>query len=120
MKNPLKIKRVLRMRRHRRIRAKIFGTKERPRLSLFRSSKHLWAQVIDDRTGHTIVAASTKELKGKSKKTKTEEARLVGALIARRAKEKGISRVVFDRGGYAYHGRLAAFADAARAEGLSF
>ncbi len=112
-----------RIRRHLRIRKKIFGTPERPRLSVFRSLKHIYAQIIDDTIGHTLVAASTldpeirEELKGK---TKTEQAKLVGKLIAKRALEKGITKVVFDRGGHKYHGRVKALAEAAREGGLIF
>lgn len=120
MRNLLKIKRTLRGRRHRRVRAKIVGTAERPRLSVFRSSKHIWVQLIDDETGKTLIAASSKELKSKAKKMKTEDAHLVGELIAKRAKEKGITKVVFDRGGYAYHGRVAALGEGARNGGLTF
>lgn len=112
-----------RIRRHLRIRKKIFGTPERPRLSVFRSLKHIYAQIIDDTIGHTLAAASTldpeirEELKGK---TKTEQAKLVGKLIAKRALEKGITKVVFDRGGHKYHGRVKALAEAAREGGLIF
>ncbi len=112
-----------RRRRHRRVRKKVVGTPERPRLSVFKSLKHIYAQVIDDYRGHTLVAASTldpelrKELKGL---TKTEKARLVGKLLAKRALEKGLKRVVFDRGGYKYHGRVKALAEGAREGGLEF
>ena len=112
-----------RARRHFRVRKKVYGTPERPRLNVFRSDKHIYAQVIDDTEGHTLAAASTvdSELAGKVKgKTKTEQAKLVGELVARRAQEKGIKSVVFDRGGYKYHGRVQALADAAREAGLEF
>lgn len=112
-----------RKRRHWRIRKKIFGTPERPRLSVFGSLNHIYAQIIDDTKGHTIVAASTldKEIGGKVKHTgNVEAARLVGQLIAKRAIEKGIKMVVFDRGGHAYHGRVKALAEAAREAGLEF
>jgi len=112
-----------RARRHFRVRKKVYGTPERPRLNVFRSDKHIYAQVIDDTEGHTLAAASTvdSELAGKVKgKTKTEQAKLVGELVARRAQEKGIKAVVFDRGGYKYHGRIQALADAAREAGLEF
>ncbi len=109
--------------RHARIRKKVFGTPERPRLSVFRSLKHIYAQVIDDTRGHTLVAASTldpeirEQLRGL---TKTEQSRLVGQLVARRALARGVVRVVFDRGGYKYHGRVRALAEGARSEGLEF
>jgi large subunit ribosomal protein L18 len=109
--------------RHARIRKKVFGTAERPRLSVFRSLKHIYAQLIDDERGHTLAAASTldpeirDQLKGLRK---TDQSRIVGQLLARRAKAKGIVRVVFDRGGYKYHGRVRALAEGARSEGLEF
>ncbi len=116
-------KRQLRQRRHRRVRKKVFGTPERPRLCVYGSLNHMYAQIIDDTVGHTLVAASTldKELKGKfSHGGNVEAARLVGELIARRAIDKGIKKVVFDRGGFKYHGRVKALADAARQTGLEF
>ncbi len=112
-----------RKRRHRRIRKKVFGTPERPRLSVYGSLKHMYAQIIDDTRGHTLVAASTldKELRGKyTHGGNVEAARLVGQLIAKRALEAGIQKVVFDRGGFRYHGRVKALAEAARQEGLQF
>jgi len=112
-----------RLRRHRRIRKKVFGTPERPRLCVFRSNKHIYAQVIDDTIGHTLVSASTldPELREKLQKTWNKEAaREVGKLIARRALEKGIKKVVFDRGGYKYHGRVKELAEGAREGGLVF
>ena len=112
-----------RKRRHKRVRKKVFGTPERPRLNVFRSLKHIYAQIIDDTVGHTLVAASTldPELRGKlNGKTKTEKAREVGLLIAKRALAKGIKKVVFDRGGYKYHGRVKALAEGAREGGLEF
>jgi large subunit ribosomal protein L18 len=112
-----------RLKRHLRIRKKISGTAERPRLSVFRSSKHIYAQLIDDEKGITLAFASTldKELRGKITNGGTvEAARQVGELIAKRAKEKGVAKVVFDRGGYLYHGRVQALADAAREGGLEF
>jgi len=113
-----------RQRRQIRVRSKIDGTSERPRLNVFRSANHIYAQVIDDIVGHTLVAASTvdKEAKPefKSGLTKIDEAKLVGKILAERAKEKGISKVVFDRAGYLYHGRIKALADAAREAGLDF
>jgi large subunit ribosomal protein L18 len=112
-----------RKRRHIRVRKKIFGTPERPRLNVFRSNKHIYAQIIDDTTGRTLVAASSidKELKGKLKSGGNIEAsKVVGRLIAKRAIDRGIKKVVFDRGGYLYHGRVKALADAAREGGLEF
>lgn len=113
----------MRKRRHLRVRKRVFGTPERPRLNVFRSLSQIYAQVIDDEAGHTLVAASTldPELKPKLQGlTKTEQAKLVGRLIAERAKAKGIQKVVFDRGGYRYHGRVRALAEAAREAGLDF
>jgi large subunit ribosomal protein L18 len=111
-----------RQRRHRRIRVSLSGTQQRPRLNVFRSLQHIYAQVIDDTTGATLVAASTNEpdVRGSLSGTKTERARAVGTTIARRARDKGIDTVVFDRGGYQYHGRIKALADAAREGGLEF
>jgi len=112
-----------RIRRHRRVRKHIAGTLERPRLAVFRSLAETYAQVIDDVAGHTLVSASTvdHELRGKIEgKTKTEQARLVGELVAKRAKDSGVSRVVFDRGGFRYIGRVKALAEAARESGLEF
>jgi large subunit ribosomal protein L18 len=109
--------------RHERVRRKVLGTPERPRLNVFRSSAHIYAQVIDDLSGHTLVAASTLdgEIRGKlSELKKVEEAKLVGQLIARRALAKGLKQVVFDRGGSDYHGRVKALADASREAGLEF
>jgi large subunit ribosomal protein L18 len=114
--------RTARQRRHRRIRLKLSGSGQRPRLSVFRSLQHIYAQVIDDTTGTTLVSASTNEpdVRGTLSGSKTERARGVGQSIAQRAKEKGIATVVFDRGGYMYHGRVKALADAAREAGLEF
>jgi len=112
-----------RLRRHKRIRKKVFGTPERPRLCVFRSNKHIYAQIIDDTIGHTLVSASTldPELREKLQKTWNKEAaREVGKLIARRALEKGIKKVVFDRSGYKYHGRVKELAEGAREGGLVF
>ena len=110
-----------RRKRHDRIRLHLEGTGERPRLSVFRSLHHIYAQVIDDASGKTLAAASTveKELRG-SKATKSEEAASIGKLIAERAKAAGIDRVVFDRAGFRYHGRIKSLADAARNAGLDF
>src|SRR5579862_9511322 len=113
----------LRLKRHRRIRYKVKGTAERPRLNIFRSSKHIYAQLIDDDAAHTLAAASTVEsdFRGGGKSgANIDAAKVVGALIAERAKEKSITRVVFDRGGFQYHGRVQQLADAAREGGLEF
>jgi len=112
-----------RLRRHVRVRKKISGTAERPRLNVYRSSKHIYAQLIDDVKGVTLAAASTldKELRDQIENGgNVEAARKVGELIAKRAKTAGITKVVFDRGGYLYHGRVQALADAAREAGLEF
>ncbi len=98
------------------IRKKVSGTSERPRLAIFRSNKEIYAQVIDDVNGNTLAAASSKEAKG----TKTEQATVVGKLIAETAKNAGVEAVVFDRGGFLYHGRVKALADSAREAGLKF
>ena len=110
-----------RRKRHERIRLHLAGTQDRPRLAVFRSLNHIYAQGIDDASGRTLAAASTveKELKGSSS-TKTEEAAVVGRLLAERAKAAGIERVVFDRAGFRYHGRVKSLADAAREAGLEF
>jgi len=113
----------LRHRRRLRVRKKVFGTPERPRLNVFRSLCHMYAQIIDDTRGVTLVAASTlsPELKGTLARTgNVEAARAVGELLAKKALEKGIRRVVFDRAGYLYHGRVKALAEGARAGGLEF
>jgi large subunit ribosomal protein L18 len=117
-----KDKNKARVKRHLRVRKKIEGTTERPRLNIFRSSKHMYAQIIDDVKGVTIAAASTldNDLKEAGNGGSVNAARQVGELIAKRAKEKGVSGVVFDRGGYIYHGRVQALADAAREAGLEF
>jgi large subunit ribosomal protein L18 len=113
-----------RKRRQIRVRSKVYGTPERPRLNVFRSARHIYAQIIDDDLGHTLVAASTVETEAKgqitSENTKIDEAKLVGKLVAERAKDKGITKVVFDRAGYLYHGRIKALADGAREAGLQF
>jgi large subunit ribosomal protein L18 len=112
-----------RIRRHRRVRKRIRGTAGRPRLCVFRSLSHIYAQVVDDDKGTTLVAASDLEAEmrsGKNAATKTAVAAKVGALIGRRSRDKGIEQVVFDRGGYKYHGRVKALADAAREAGLKF
>ncbi|MCU1489976.1 MAG: ribosomal protein [Acidimicrobiaceae bacterium] len=112
---------ALKRRRHARVRRKVAGTPERPRLAVFRSNRHIVAQVIDDVAGRTIAAASTVESSLRSQPTgNVAAAAEVGRLVANRAKEKGVERVVFDRGGTRYHGRVAALADAAREAGLEF
>jgi large subunit ribosomal protein L18 len=103
-----------------RIRSKVTGTGERPRLAVFKSLKHVYAQIIDDANGNTIASASTREKDAGSKGANAAAAKAVGALIAKKAKDKGITRVVFDRGGYLYHGNIKALADAARENGLEF
>ncbi len=110
-----------RRKRHDRIRLHLAGTDVRPRLAVFRSLNHIYAQIIDDASGRTLAAASTveKELKGSSS-TKSEEAAVVGRLVAERAKAAGVERVVFDRAGFRYHGRIKSLADAAREAGLDF
>ena len=108
-----------RLRRLRRTRAKIFGTKERPRLSVYRSNKHIYVQLIDDNSFHTLASASSFEYKGE-KINKTEMSKFVGNLIAQKAKKLGIKKVVFDRRWYKYHGRVKALAEAARSGGLEF
>ena len=115
--------RVARQRRHKRVRIKVKGTNSRSRLCVFRSLNHIYAQVIDDSKGHTLASASTLDPEMKSEKeanANTGEAELVGSLIAKRALSKGITQVVFDRGGYKYHGRIKALAEAARQAGLKF
>ena len=115
--------RRLRIVRHARVRAKVFGTEERPRLCVFRSSRHIYCQVIDDTKGQTLVSASSMEDLGEDKKLegpKTSVSAVVGKRIADRALALGISQVVFDRGGYKYHGRVKALAEASREGGLSF
>jgi len=108
-----------RVRRHRRVRKKVLGTAERPRLAVFRSNKHIYAQVIDDLSGRTIASASTMEADRRGGATATvEAAKQVGEALAARVKAAGITSVVFDRGGFKYHGRVAAVADGARAGGL--
>lgn len=110
-----------RKRRHLRVRARVSGTAERPRLNVFRSSAHTYAQLIDDTEGHTLAAASSLESDVRERAdgtTKTERAKAVGLMIGERAKEAGIETAVFDRGGYRYHGRVQAVADGAREAGL--
>ena len=112
-----------RLRRHLRVRKKVRGTPQRPRLAVYRSLGHIYAQVIDDDAGHTLAAASDLETAIRSQvngKPKTAVAKLVGELVAQRAREHGVGRVVFDRGGYRFHGRVKALADSAREAGLTF
>lgn len=116
-------KEVARLRRHKRVRNKVVGISERPRLSVFRSNSNIYVQIIDDTQGVTLVSACTldSEVKKEIASAGTKEAaEKVGALIAKRAKDKGIEQVVFDRGGYLFHGRVKALADSARASGLKF
>ena len=116
-------RRVARLRRHRRVRKHVVGTPERPRLNVSRSLRHIYAQVIDDSREHTLVSASTIDPEVKAQLqglTKSEQSRVVGKVLAERALNQGIKKVVFDRGGYKYHGRVKALADAAREGGLEF
>ena len=114
-------KNATRKKRHARVRAKLSGTAARPRLNVFRSNKHIYAQLIDDLSGVTLASASTVDKEFNLESTNNvEAAKLVGELVAKRAVEKGITSVVFDRGGYLYHGRIQALADAARENGLQF
>ncbi|TAL23345.1 MAG: 50S ribosomal protein L18 [Frankiales bacterium] len=117
------LRRIGKARRHFRVRKRVTGTPARPRLVVTRSSRHITAQVVDDVAGHTLASASTLEAElraGRSEADKSAQARKVGELVAARAKDKGISTVVFDRGGNKYHGRIAALADGARESGLEF
>lgn len=119
----LHLRKRSRLKRKKRIRKKIFGTQQRPRLSVFRSAKHIYAQIIDDTTGHTIVAASSLEQEVKSQPkfdNKVAMADYVGKLLGQRAVSKGVSKVVFDRNGFLYHGRVKAVSDGAREAGLDF
>ena len=113
-------RRLGKARRHFRIRKRVTGTPARPRLVVTRSTRHITAQVVDDLAGHTLASASTLELRTGGEGDKSARARQVGALVAQRAKDKGIGAVVFDRGGNKYHGRIAALADGARENGLEF
>ena len=113
-------KAIIRKRVHKRIRTKVAGSTTRPRLAVFRSVKHIYAQVIDDSVGHTLAAASSNEKSGIKSGGNVAGAKAVGKLLAERAKEKGVKSVVFDRGGYQYHGRVKALAEAAREGGLQF
>ena len=121
MTTSAKQKRVARQRRHSRVRKKVHGTAERPRLAVFRSSRHIGAQLIDDVAGTTLASASTVEKDLRSGSTGTADAaKTVGSVLAERAKAAGITQVIFDRGGFRYHGRVAALAEAAREAGLEF
>jgi len=120
MSDSAKKNREARIRRHRRVRKKVKGTAERPRLAVFRSNKHITAQIIDDRAGHTLAAASTTEPAFSGPGGNVDAAQKVGELLASRASSAGVTTVVFDRGGNLYHGRIAALADAARKGGLEF
>ena len=113
-------KKAIRNRIHQRIRRKLSGTEARPRLAVFRSVAHIYAQVIDDTKGATLVSVSSVDKDRKAKGGNVAAAKAIGKLVAERAKEKGIKSVVFDRGGYQYHGRVKALADAAREAGLEF
>lgn len=117
-----KERQVRRIRRHRRVRGKVSGTADRPRLVVYRSLNNIEAQIVDDVRGITLMGISTlaADVRGSDSGSKTERGKLAGKLLAERAKEKGISKVVFDRGGYLYHGRVKAFADGAREGGLEF
>jgi large subunit ribosomal protein L18 len=115
--------RLARKRRHVRVRARVRGTATRPRLCVFRSLNHIYAQIVDDSAGHTLASASSldAEIRGKvTGKRKTESAELVGSLLAQRVLNKGVKQIAFDRGGYKYHGRVKALAEAARKAGLDF
>ena len=119
----LKTRREQRLRRHRRVRRRVQGTSQRPRLAVFRSAQHIYVQLIDDVTGRTLAAASDRDgdlAADTAGKPKTDRAAAVGTSVARKAQAAGVSQVVFDRGGFLYHGRVKALADAARAAGLSF
>ncbi|GIL08694.1 MAG: 50S ribosomal protein L18 [Chloroflexota bacterium] len=123
MTSATKQKYMGRKQRQRRVRARVSGTAQRPRLNIFRSLTNIYAQVIDDSQGHTVVSASTldKEVAAQATgKTKLEAARIVGKVVGERAKQAGIEKVVFDRGGFRYHGRVAAVAEGAREAGLDF
>jgi len=116
-------KRVARLKRKRRVRKSLFGTEERPRLSVFRSGKHMYVQIVDDIRGHTLVSASTLHQDIRQQLPaggKVGAAKLVGKMVAQRAMEKGVSKVVFDRNGFLYHGRVRAVATGAREQGLDF
>jgi large subunit ribosomal protein L18 len=120
MKTHTSEKRKKRIARHIRLRAKLSGTAKVPRLAVFRSQKYLWVQGIDDHKGKTIFAASDRELKAEKETAKKERVEALAEIVAKKAKEAGVTRFVFDRGGFAYHGRIKAFAEALREKGLKF
>jgi large subunit ribosomal protein L18 len=120
MSSSAKQKRDARVRRHTRVRKQVQGSADRPRLAVFRSNRHISAQVIDDRAGRTLAAASTYEADLRDGSSNKDAAAKVGRLVAERAKDAGVERVVFDRGGFLYHGRVASVAEAAREAGLEF
>jgi large subunit ribosomal protein L18 len=120
MKDISKEKRAKRESRRRRIRARVIGDAAKPRLSVFRSNQYVWAQIIDDTKGTTLVSASSKDIAAKKGQSKAAVAKQTGADLAKKAVEKGIKTVVFDRGGYRYHGRIKEFAEGAREKGLQF
>lgn len=121
MKNKQKIKQAKKIRRIKRVRAKIFGTAERPRFTVYRSLKHIYAQAINDEKGETLVAVSDFELTAsQKKKSKTEKAKNLGSLMAKKLKDKKITKIVFDRRGYKYHGVIKSFAEAVREGGIEF
>jgi large subunit ribosomal protein L18 len=120
IRNKTSQKQIIRFKHKKRIRAKLEGTAERPRLVVFRSNSNVYAQLVDDAKGHTIAAASTTEKELAKSKANIEGSKLVGSLVAKRALAKGVKDVVFDRGGYLYHGKIKALADAAREAGLNF
>jgi large subunit ribosomal protein L18 len=120
MSSSAKQKRDARVRRHTRVRKQVQGSADRPRLAVFRSNRHISAQVIDDRAGKTLAAASTYEADLRDGSSNKDAAAKVGRLVAERAKDAGVERVVFDRGGFLYHGRVASVAEAAREAGLEF
>ena len=113
-------KKEKRNKRHKRVRAKISGTSKKPRFSVFRSTKYIYGQLVDDEKGKTLVSASCRELKAKKGQTKIEKAKQVGEIIAKKSLEKKIKEVVFDKGGYKYHGRVKSMAEGARSQGLKF
>ena len=118
--NKLKIKNQKRERRKRRVRAKVFGTASKPRLSVYRSNQSMYVQLIDDEKGKTLVSAAIKELGKLTNKTKIQQALILGELLAKKAKAKGVNKVVFDRGHYKFHGRVKALAEGVQKGGLQF
>lgn len=120
MQNTAKTKQIKRQVKHNRIRAKISGTKERPRLAVFKSNQHIYAQAIDDVNMHTLAACSDLEIKTTDKKTKTDKGIEVAKLLGEKLKQQKITAIVFDRGGFQYHGRVKAFAEELRKSGINF